>query len=378
MSEPWKGDVVTPLDTFLLPIPAPSPSGIDLRNDARFHALERLLLPASRAARAAAPDSEPAVDWSEVLRLCEELAAEGRDLRLLVILVRGLAQTEGFRGVAEGLRLIARTLEDYWPSVHPELRDRPSPREAAVRRINALFQLENEEDGLLCDLQHAAVFDLRGLGRFTGADLAAGSLSRNAFLSETPSGLGEAERSALAAQHEARMGRVRTAVRALTNEDPEKVADLAAGVASGRAALAELEDRLSQRVAENGTGVSFGRLARFLERIEATLSPPSPEAQAPAAEATGAGPAAPLAPAGPAEVNSREDVERMLDRIIAFYERTEPASPIPLLAKRLRRMVPMSFLQLMEELAPSGLKEVRNLAGVTDDRTRTKGGADGG
>jgi type VI secretion system protein ImpA len=59
-------------------------------------------------------------------------------------------------------------------------------------------------------------------------------------------------------------------------------------------------------------------------------------------------------------------VTRCLDLIVDFYDRTEPASPIPHLARRIRRMVPMDFLELMEELAPSGLKEFRALAGVSD------------
>jgi type VI secretion system protein ImpA len=69
-------------------------------------------------------------------------------------------------------------------------------------------------------------------------------------------------------------------------------------------------------------------------------------------------------------------VLRCLDRIIDFYDRTEPASPIPFLARRMRRMVPMDFLALMEDLAPSGLKEFRSLAGLGDDKrtgSRTQG-----
>lgn len=358
---------MTPLDAFLQPIPAPGPSGVDLRNDPRFHGLERLLGPAARAARAQAPDSEPAVDWSEVLRQAEELAGEGRDLRLLVVVARALGHTEGFAGVSEGLSLLARTVEEFWDSVHPELRDRASPREAAVRRINALFQLENEEDGLLCDLQFMPLLTLRGLGRFTGADLAAGGLSRTLYLGDLPSGLGEAEKAAMAAQHEARVARVRTAVRALAAEDPTRLGELAGGAASARAALTSLEERLSARVAENGVGVSFGRLGRFLERIAATLAQaPASEAPAPVAEGGGSAAMAAGSTTAPGEVTSRQDVERMLDRIIEFYERTEPASPIPLIARRLRRMVPMTFLQLMEEMAPSGLKEVRTLAGAAN------------
>ena len=73
----------------------------------------------------------------------------------------------------------------------------------------------------------------------------------------------------------------------------------------------------------------------------------------------------------PGQINSRRDVERCLDLVIDFYERTEPSSPIPHLARRMRKMVPMNFLQLMEEIAPSGLKEFRGIAGVFDDKTKS-------
>ena len=78
----------------------------------------------------------------------------------------------------------------------------------------------------------------------------------------------------------------------------------------------------------------------------------------------------------PDRLSSRAEVMVCLDRIIEFYDRTEPASPVPYLARRMRRMVPMDFLELMEDLAPSGLKEFRSLAGLSDDRkatTRTQG-----
>jgi type VI secretion system protein ImpA len=74
----------------------------------------------------------------------------------------------------------------------------------------------------------------------------------------------------------------------------------------------------------------------------------------------------------PSRLDSRADVTKCLDLIIAFYERTEPASPIPHLARRMRRMVPMDFLELMEDLAPSGLKEFRILAGADNRKPAAK------
>ena len=39
-----------------------------------------------------------------------------------------------------------------------------------MRRINALFQIENTDDGLLGDLEFNTVLNPRGLGVITGAD----------------------------------------------------------------------------------------------------------------------------------------------------------------------------------------------------------------
>ena len=74
----------------------------------------------------------------------------------------------------------------------------------------------------------------------------------------------------------------------------------------------------------------------------------------------------------PERIVSREEVVKCLDLVVAFYDRTEPSSPIPHLARRIRRMVPMDFVELMEDLAPSGLKEFRQLAGMTDIKKSTQ------
>ena len=70
----------------------------------------------------------------------------------------------------------------------------------------------------------------------------------------------------------------------------------------------------------------------------------------------------------PDRISSRDDVVKCLDLVVAFYDRTEPSSPIPHLARRVRRMVHMDFVELMEDLAPSGLKEFRLLAGIQDPK----------
>jgi type VI secretion system protein ImpA len=70
-------------------------------------------------------------------------------------------------------------------------------------------------------------------------------------------------------------------------------------------------------------------------------------------------------PAGVNGVSSREQVIAALDQILAYYDQHEPASPIPLLIKRAKRLVPMDFLDLMEDLAPSAVKQLKEIGGIS-------------
>lgn len=367
------------LSGFMAPIDGGNPSGAELRNDVRFHAIERLVEPGARAARLenikAGGTGTVAVDWPAVVSLCAELASTGRDLRLLMVVVRALVNSEGFAGLADGLALLTGTVGQYWDTIHPELRAGPSLKESALRRINALQQLQNSDTGVLGDIEFTAIFSPRGLGVVTGGDLAVTAVNANAYVTEAFSVLGAKELAERIATHEARAARVTTALRDTADKQPERMAEVRAAVALCRARLAELEAAMTERVGENGVRFTFADLDRFLSRVSDTLrsfqggTAESGVAMSVAAAAPGepAGLAA-FAAAIPGQVNSRADVEKLLGLIIDYYDRTEPSSPIPHMAKRMKKMVPMNFMQLMEELAPSGMKEFKTVAGVADDK----------
>jgi type VI secretion system protein ImpA len=69
------------------------------------------------------------------------------------------------------------------------------------------------------------------------------------------------------------------------------------------------------------------------------------------------------APSTPGRISSRQDVLRALEQIRQYYKQHEPASPIPLMVHRLERMVPMTFLEIMTEIAPDGVNQVTTIIG---------------
>ncbi|MBY6089212.1 ImpA family type VI secretion system protein [Maritimibacter alkaliphilus] len=372
--------------SLLAPVEGGQPSGVELRNDGRFHALERLLDAADSSVRLKGDgtinEAAPAVAWQQIMDEGRALSADGRDLRLLVILVRAAYGTEGFEGLRDGLDLLTRTLSDHWDTLHPALRDRPDPKMAVLPRSNALRQLENDENGLLGDLRWGFVLTPRGIGPISGDDLAKAGLNDFEMLNRAASGLSQAEKDALVSRHGQRVNRVSAATRALATEEAERADALIAVIAACEAGLRSLCAAFDSGAGlPEGQGLILPELLDFLERARASLeagraavagrAAPEAPATTPATMPGATGAAAPATAAVPAvdgAIRNRSDVETALDRIVEFYERTEPSSPIPHLARRMRRMVAMDFLELMEEIAPSGLKEFRNIAGVDDKK----------
>jgi type VI secretion system protein ImpA len=370
-------------DSWLAPLNGDNPSGGSLRETPQFLEIERLMEPRVEVMRDErnnpVSQTRVPVDWTEVLRRADDLRVHGRDLRLLVIVTRAMTNERGLTGLADGLTLIARTFDDHWETMHPELRAGGAPRDAALRRTNALAQLQNDQEGVLADLMDMTMLAPRGIGPLTGRDLQRAALDSRAAVAEAASGLNEAERAALAAQHEQLLNKVRAGCAAMADQARPEIEGLLAGTRAASEALAAVEKALSARL--DGAGPFLPALARFLGRMaqpldhalagQAAAAPAEPTAEGatPAMQMATAGPAAVSAPAVvPGQLNSRADVVKVLDLVIAFYDRTEPSSPIPHLVRRVRRMVPMDFMELMEELAPAGLKEFRSLAGITDDR----------
>lgn len=374
------------LALWLNPLDGENPSGADLRNDPAFHELERLTEPQIKVVhdgrnKPAAQSTVP-VDWQAVLGKAEELRSHGRDLRLLVIVTRALANEQGLAGLVQGLTLIAKTFDAHWETMHPALRPSATPRDAALRRINALLDLQNSQ-GLLADLRQMTFFSPRTIGPITGRDLEQGALDDRVMLQEAASGLNNAEKAALVAAHGQLLNRVRSGCAAQADQANAEMTSLIADGQAAIAALDAVDTALNGRV--DGSGSTVPELKRLLQRLLTTLERYS------AAETVTNGAASPApAPADPGppvrnghgaetmasyaepsaglpdRISSRDDVVKCLDLVVAFYDRTEPSSPIPHLARRVRRMVHMDFVELMEDLAPSGLKEFRLLAGVPD------------
>jgi type VI secretion system protein ImpA len=339
------------VDALLREIDPTAPCGPNMEYDPLFVALEQAVLGKPEVQYGATITAAAPPDWKAVRRMAGELFESSRDLRLAVHLLRADLSLSGIDGLADGVHLIERLLEERWDSVHPQL-DADDDMDPMLR-INSLAILA-DLGTVLKDLKDATLVNLPGLGPLSlrTLEIASGELPPPAGHEKISL---ESIEKALADVDEPSLGyavdRLERALGSVVNIE----ALLVRRVGSSQALnldpmtrpLKRCRDFLGQRLAARQAAAQAG---------DAGVEAPDPGAGARVAAAQ---PGAPVS----GEIANRADVVRMLDKLINYYHQHEPSSPLPLLLERARRLAPKSFIEIMEDLAPDGLSQLRVIKG---------------
>lgn len=324
---------------LLSAVGAESPCGDDLEYDAAFLELERIAQgqPERQMGDAVLPAEPP--EWPRVCEHARELFARSKDLRVANLLLRGAIALDGLPGLAQGLQLVDQLLKLYWIELHPRLdEDDNDP----TFRINALAGLTAEP--IIRLLWDAALTRSRTFGPVTlRAALNAFGLQR--FASESLS-------------QDQVLG-------AFRDSDEQALQTTRDALSQAQAALQSIESQVSEQVG-SAQGVDLGPLKQLLRQILHLFGEHAPSAaHEPSVAATADSPAvAPQAAARPSgDIASRDDVLRQLDRLLDYYARHEPSSPVPVLLGRAKGLVTADFAAIVRNLIPDGISQFEALRG---------------
>ena len=339
---------IVDVDVLLEDLEEAAPCGPNLEYDPAFMELEQSALgkPEVQYGDTIVPAVPP--EWKQVKKQALDLLARTRDLRVAMPLVHALLALHAMPGFADGVRLLERLVEERWDSVHPELD--PDDDNDPLLRINSLAQLTDPAT-ILRDLRETAFVMLPGLGPLTLRVL--DQANGDAPVPEGQSALTpESIEAALADVSEDAMEAATAAVNGALESVVNLEAALVRHVGSAQALNLDALTRQLRRMAE----------------LLASRAQAAPDAASDApldadGETEQGAAAAPRAAAITGDVASRADVIRMIDKILAYYQRYEPSSPVPMLLERAKRLAPMSFMEVMENLAPDSLQQLYVIRG---------------
>ncbi len=349
------------------------PSGPSLEYDVLFIAMERAASGREEQQYGQTViDAEPP-QWTAVQKLATDLLQRTHDLRIGVYLAESVIESEGLTGFTECLERLATWLRHEWDTVHPQL-DAEDGFDPTLR-VNTLTRLTDSQR-VLQRLRTVLLTDVRGLGTVTLGDLIA------------------------VAEMNAADDSVKATEATLSGGPTEPLITAATSLRNAMTAVTRLDQAICERVGV-AKSVEFGPLIRILkmplsvlaDRLErrgirldlvssVDVQPANPclteaspsEATTLSASITNTDPTAadkpsdfkPLTTAvSPRDwqISSRDDVTTALDRLCGYFAQYEPSSPIPLLLARAKRLVPMTFLEILQELGPDVLTQAQRLQG---------------
>ncbi len=287
-------------------------------------------------------------DFKAVMEAADPVLAAAHDLRTGVIVAWAQLRLQGLPGFAEATGYLRGCLEQFWDSCHPQLDadDDNDPTE----RVNAVLSLA-AEDTILRALKTTPLTNSKTFGRLSMRDIwvAEGEITANAEMENIP------DTAAVAAAFQESTQEHLNAVRSGAQQSLENIE------AIGAKFDAETP----------GQGPTLDPLVKLLKQIVKKLDGVlgTTTAADTADEVTEAGDdaAPPRAGGAVGGISSPNDVQNALDRIIAYYTRYEPSSPVPILLTRAKRLVNADFLTIVKDMAPNGVDNVNLIGGIQED-----------
>ena len=338
------------INVLLAPISQNPPCGPDFEYDPDFMALEQASQgkPERQTGQVIIAAEEP--NWLDVRQRAEALFSRTKDLRVAILLARALTHTDGMMGLASGLKLLHGLMINYWDSIHPGLD--PDEADNPDTRLNVLAALANP-DTVLRDVRAVNFASTGSHARLSVRDvlMVAGKL---------PSAGSEGIPTQTEIEEILRLPENTSAVQAMLDALiilNEMHNFLGEKVGFDRVPdLQPLKDMLKAVVQLCASSASTSGAEKMTAEMDGT-------------PVTAEGTANGLVPSIPGEIRSREDAVRMLERICEFIERTEPANPAPLFIRRGQRLMTKNFVEIMQDLAPDSLNQIKQITGVESKKS---------
>ncbi|MEP4196408.1 MAG: type VI secretion system protein TssA [Aliishimia sp.] len=342
------------LDALLQPHGEDAPSGDDLEYDPVFTELEIAAQPGEERQAGDEILAAEDPDFKEVASLATDVMGRSHDLRAGIFFAEANLRLKGLPGFALATSYVNRCLTEYWDTCHPQL-DADDDNDPTMR-VNAVLAL-SDPNRILRGLRTAPMTKSRMFGMISlrHISVAEGEITPPSDMESVPD--------------------VASIAAAFQDTDPDELRTMTQAAATALADLNSINDKFDAETP--GQGPDLDPVIKMLKQINTRMSnalgDPVEEGDeelsdegvdgdggdAPAARGTGGG--------GGGGITSPNDVQNALDRIIGYYERFEPSSPVPLLLLRAKKLVNADFLTIVKDMAPGGIDNVHLVSGTVDE-----------
>ena len=285
------------------------------------------------------PDSEP--DWSALRSACLAALGDSKDLRVLAYLTAAVIRVDTLADALRMFPLISTWLTRYWDEVHPRIDD-----DAIMRRNSLTFFADRV--GIVDALRRAPIVRNPQLGAFSlrDFDIATGVVAQS--------------------DPDARTVSTDQINAALAAAEPDSLHTLSELTSAASSALKSVETTMLTLGGGTDAVPNLDSLVQALQRMQQLLAPHVARRLDAVSTAIDSQAVSPSRAPEVGAITSRQDVVRAFDAVMTYYRNSEPGSLVPVIAERAKRLVSMSFIEALAEIAPEVLEPVKKAAGVRE------------
>jgi type VI secretion system protein ImpA len=364
-----------------------TPCGEDIAYDVAFLELEQLVQGTAETQVGDHIQESEEPNWEKVQKHSLDLLGRSRDLRLILYLTVSALCVDGLPGFCNGLALLRGGVERYWDHIFPQLD--PEDNNDPLERMNIIGSLSpqntvmSDQDPMkfrsrLMNVPLCVPEDAR-LPHPTLRHIlvASGELpALNAEGSHVPTpqlidaAFEQAEISALQATDQLLndcIGHL-NAIDQILNDHVGPTA--APDLSRLEHLLEQIQSKTGMYLERRGYGQDVSVLKKIKTKMGTYLDRKQPSTTTPQPDTGGQDIATNSAPHPEllsGQVTSKQDVLKALDMIVNYYEQNEPSSPVPLLIKRAKRLVGKSFVDIIRDLSPDAISQVRMVSGEQEE-----------
>ena len=336
------------------------PSGENQEYEECFVNLEMAAQPSEE--RQVGDDIIPAEDpdYAKVLELSEVVLKQSHDLRAAIYLGHASLGTGDFENFSLSLLYVKRILEDYWQTCHPQL-DAEDDNDPTMR-VNALLTL-NDPATFLKALREFPITQSKVFGNLNLKQILLAT-------GETQS----SEESDLDAN---------SIDAAFKDTEDEFLTKLLESVNDVIANIKGIEAKFDAEIP--GQGPQFIEILKVLMQISDKLNGSAPQISSSSdvenndVKNSGAETGDNNSDVGEdnissststsavkisGSISSTKDVEKTIEKIIEYYKKNEPSSPVPVLLRRAKALVGADFMTIIKDMAPNGVENVEVVGGA--------------
>lgn len=286
-------------------------------------------------------------NWDEIYQIASQLLLnQSKDLLVMSYFTQSGIVRYGLSGLVDGLKIIYENLQQYWDEVYPHLQDEDGDYDPDFR-VNAL-SLFSSQDGILKEIKNA--FLLKD------------SMSHTSFKVKSIESVIDARNDGI--DYPGGVDKLGVNLQISAENNSKELTAIIDSLHYLEQIDKLFEDKIQISLEFDEIKKLFSKILAIMPTsYAATVSIDEHTIKADSQISEHKVAVSQSINWANYQIDSRKDINLLLEKINMYFEKNEPSHPAPLFIKRMQKLLNLNFYEIMQDISPESISRLEALVG---------------